>query len=184
MDLAEQLLERMADASLTHAGRARLRVQLSRALEESGDYEGAGAAMGDLWSGVGARPAVEGLDRRAAAEVLLQAGVLTSGLGSAKQVEGAQEAAKDLISEAAAIFDALGDVEKTAEAQSDLAVCYWRQGEFDGARAWLREALSRLSDDSEVKAAALIRSAIVETVANRLGDACASTPTPRPSSSG
>jgi tetratricopeptide (TPR) repeat protein len=171
MDLAEQLLEQMADASLTPTESARLHVKLSRALEESGDLEGARAAMGDLWSGVGARPAVEGMERGAAAEVLLQAGVLTSGLGSAKQVEGAQETAKDLISEAAAIFDALGDVEKTAEAQSDLAVCYWRQGEFDGARAWLREALSRLPDDSEVKAVALIRSAIVETVANRLGEA-------------
>jgi len=161
----------MADASLTHGERARLHVQLSRALEESGDYEGARAAMGDLWSRVGERPAVEGLDQRATAEVLLQAGVLTSGLGSVKQVEGAQEAAKDLISEAAAMFDALGDVEKTAEAQSDLAVCYWRQGEFDGARMWLREALSRLPDDSEVKAVALLRCGVVENVATRLSDA-------------
>ena len=172
MYLAEQLLEQLADPSLSRSERARLRVRLSKALEESGDYEGARQAMGELWSRVGERPVLEGLERRVAAEVLLQSGVLTSCLGSAKQIEGAQDTAKDLVSESMALFESLGDVEKRLEAQTDLAVCYWRQGAFDEARSLLEEVLIRLHDShSEVKALASIRSAVVERTAARLRDA-------------
>lgn len=172
MNLAEQLLERITDSTLTFSERARLHVQLSKTLEDSGNYEGAREAMGALWSRVGERPVLDGLDQKATAEVLLQAGVLTSCIGSARQVEGAQETAKNLISESIALFEALRDAEKVAEAQTDLAYCYWRQGEFDEARIVLRGVLSQLSASAgEVKAVALIRSAIVERGANRLNDA-------------
>src|SRR3954466_7255789 len=67
--------------------------------------------------------------------------VLTGWIGSAKQIEGAQELAKNLISESIRSFEALRGVERIAEAQSDLAVCYWREGAFDDARVLLYEAL-------------------------------------------
>ena len=51
-------------------------------------------------------------------------------MGSSRQIEGSQEKAKDLISEGIRIFEELGDQEKIAEAQSDLGVCYWREGAF------------------------------------------------------
>jgi len=147
---------------------AKLRCQISRAYEEAGDHERAREALGDLWRRVGERPAVEGLGGEAAAEVLLQAGRLTSVLGSAGQVDGAQEAAKNLLSESISIFAEAADEKKVAEAQTELAVCYWREGAFDEARVMLREALTRLSDsDGELRALALIRLAIVERSANR-----------------
>jgi tetratricopeptide (TPR) repeat protein len=147
---------------------AKLRCQISRAYEEAGDYERACEALGELWRGVGARPAVDGLAPDAAAEVLLQAGSLTSSLGRAKQIDGAQEAAKNLISECVAIFERLGDEKKVAEAQGELGHCYWREGAFDEARVMLREALCRLPlSESEARALALIRLSAVERTANR-----------------
>src|SRR5205085_8690777 len=97
MNLANQLLHQIADPTLTASKRAQLRCQLAKELEEVGNYEGARAAMGELWQRVGERPALDDLDPTTAAEVLLRAGALTGFIGSAKQIEGAQEIAKDLI---------------------------------------------------------------------------------------
>jgi CheY-like chemotaxis protein len=129
--------------------------------------------MGELWSRVGERPSLDELDEGTAAEVLLRAGVLTGWLGSVKQIEGAQESAKNLISESLNRFEALGDTLKAAEAQTEIGYCYWRQGAFNDARSMLREALDRLppNDESEVKAIAMLRLAIVEGSVKRYNDA-------------
>ena len=112
------------------------------------------------------------MDSRAAGELLLCVGVLTGWIGSTRQIPNAQERAKDLISESLAIFELLSERVKIAEAQTELAYCYWRQGGMDEARVLLREALSRLTDgDSQLKAVALIRSAAIEKVATRYHDA-------------
>jgi CheY-like chemotaxis protein len=162
----------VADCGQTPDEQALLRCRLAKQLEELGNYEGAREAMADSWPGVGERPALEGLGGRAAAEVLLRAGVLTGWLGSAKQIEGAQETAKNLISESLAISEALGDAEKVAEARSDLAYCYWREGSFDEARVMLQDALARLGGgESKVKAVVLLRGALVEKSAKRFNDA-------------
>jgi len=172
MNLQTQLLHRIDDPTLNRSERAQLRCQLARELEEAGNYEAARSAMGELWQRVDSRPHLEGLDERTAAEVLLRAGTLSGWIGSAKQIERAQEIAKNLISESRAIFDSLHETEKAAEALTDLAYCYWREGAPDEARVILRDALSRLADyDTDVKAVALLRSAIVESSATRYNDA-------------
>ena len=172
MNLTNELLHRIADPSLSPLERAQLRCQLAKQLEEVGKYDAAREAMGELWQGVGHCPVLDELDQETAAEVLLRAGVLTGWIGSSKQIEGAQETAKNLISEAMARFEALGEPKKVAEAQTEMAYCYWREGAYDNARVWLKEALSRLTDgDLELKSMALLRSAIVEKTANRYNDA-------------
>lgn len=172
MKLSNQLFHQIADPSLTHDERARLRCRLTKQLEEVGNYEAGREAMGELWQGVGHRPALNGLEPGTAAEVLLRVGVLTGWLGCVKQIEGAQESAKNLINESIRIFEELGDTEKVAEAQMELGHCYWREGAFDEARVWLKEALSRLPDQAgDVKAVTLSRLATVEKVSNRLNDA-------------
>jgi CheY-like chemotaxis protein/tetratricopeptide (TPR) repeat protein len=172
MNQTNQLLHRIADPTLTHHERARLRCQLAKELEETGNYEAAREAMGELWSRVGERPVLDALDDAVAAEVLLRAGTLTGWIGSAKQIEGAQETAKDLITESIRKFERLQDDKKIAEAQTELGYCYWREGAFDEARVVLREALTRLSDaDGGLKAVALLRSAAIEKVTFRLSDA-------------
>jgi CheY-like chemotaxis protein/tetratricopeptide (TPR) repeat protein len=172
MSISSQLLHRIADPSLTRDERARLRCQLAKELEDVGNYEASREAMGELWSRVGERPVLEELDETTAAEVLLRAGVLTGWVGSVKQIEGAQETAKNLISESAARFEALGNAEKVAEAQMELGHCYWREGGFNEARVWLEEALNRLPHGAgDLKAITLLRLATVESSAQRLNEA-------------
>ena len=152
---------------LTPSERAELRCRLARELEEAGDYGGAREALGQLWRGIGVRPALENLDGFAAAEVLLRAGVLTGWLGHADQIKDSQESAKNLISEAARRFESLAYPKKVLEAQIELAYCYWREGAFDEARVILRGVLEQLPGDGELKAKAVVRSAIVERGAYR-----------------
>jgi CheY-like chemotaxis protein len=172
MNISSQLLHQIADPSLPKNQRAKLRCQLARELEDVGNYEAAREAMGELWSRVGERPVLDELDEAAAAEVLLRVGVLTGWIGSVKQIEGAQELAKNLISESIRRFEVLRNEKKTAEAQMELGHCYWREGSFDEARLLLKEALSRLDNtDADLKAVTLSRLATVEKVTNRLSDA-------------
>ena len=142
--------------------------ELSKNLAEAGEFEIACEVLQPFWLGLFHRPQTTGLAEDAKAELLLRAGMLTGWLGSTKQVTGAQEAAKDLISESAAIFETLGDLEKTAEARVDLAICYWREGALDEARVTLRLVLNGLGKfQSEQKLRALLNSAIVEKSATR-----------------
>ncbi|MBV9927649.1 MAG: hypothetical protein JOZ96_21705 [Acidobacteria bacterium] len=139
------------------------RCTLSNSFLKAGDYEGAVAALEELWRGPYERPLAEGLGARATAELLVQAGRLTSALGGARRIEGAQEAAKNLISEGAGLFEQLGDARKVAESRADLGLCYWREGAFEEARVVLRAALEGLAhEEAESRAVALISLAIVE----------------------
>jgi CheY-like chemotaxis protein len=172
MTLTKDLLHKIADPTITPHERTRRRCELAKQLEKLGNYEAAREAMGEFWQGIGIRPVLDRLESRTSAEVLLRVGALTGWLGSSEQSEGAQEKAKSLIYESIRIFEALPDEEKVAEAQTELAVSYWREGAFDEARVVLQEALSRLGvRDSEVKAVALLRSAVVEGAAKRFNDA-------------
>jgi CheY-like chemotaxis protein/tetratricopeptide (TPR) repeat protein len=171
MNSTTGLLHRINDPTLSVNERAQLRCQLAKQLELAWHFEAARKAMGNLWQRVGERPAVEGLDQPTRAEVLLRAGSLTGWIGSSRQIEGAQETAKNLITESITIFDSLKLPAKVATAQIDLAYCYWREGGFDDARVILQEALSRASDlDAESLALGVLRSGIVEQSAKRLHD--------------
>ncbi|MDT4969685.1 MAG: two-component system, NtrC family, response regulator AtoC [Acidobacteriota bacterium] len=172
MHLQTSLLRQLDTPGLTLNERVELRCRLAKELEEAGNYDAACDALGELWQRLGERPKVEGLERHIAAEVLLHAGSLTGWIGSTRQVEGTQETAKNLISESISIFEALNNTEKVAEAQSDLAFCYWREGALDEARVTLREALSRLGGiESEQRAVALLRSSTVELSASHYHEA-------------
>lgn len=137
-----------------------------------GQYEEACEALGPFWQGVGNRPSLEEIPNSAAAEVLLQCGALSGWVGSCQYIDGAQEAAKDLLSEAARIFETLGQRAKVAEAQYEISICYWRLGSLDEARLLLSEAMQRLSQsDSELKAKILIRRTLIEISAHRYHEA-------------
>ena len=144
----------------------------AKELEEGGRHAEAAESLGAFWGGVGVRPRVEGLAPEAAAEVLLRAGSVSGWLGSSMQKPGAQEAAKDLIGEASSIFASLGDPSKEAEARVGLAVCYWREGALDEARAVLHDVLPRVAGrDAEQEARALLALAMVERRATRYAEA-------------
>jgi tetratricopeptide (TPR) repeat protein len=142
--------------------------ELAKNLEEAGEFESALDILRPFWQGPLHRPQTTGFAEDVKAELLLRTGTLTGWLGSAKQVGGAQEVAKDLISESASIFENIGSIEKVAEARVDLAICYWREGALDEARITLRLVLDSLGEThSEQRLRALLNSAIVEKAATR-----------------
>ncbi len=167
MNLADERLKELDNPSLTTDERALLRCRVAADLIHAGQYEAAREALAEHWRGAGERPNVEGLGESTAAEVLLQAGVLSVWLGKVKE---AQDAAKDLISESAALFERLGESNRAAAARSDLALCYWREGAYDEARAILESASALIKEDETLKAKTVLRLAIVETWAGRYSD--------------
>ena len=167
MTLRTSLLRELENPSTSVNTRAELCCEAARQFENKGEYEEARKALSSYWRRIGEHPKVTDLEPVASAEVLLRAGVLTGIIGNKNQISDAQEKAKDLISESHAIFESLGNIKKAAETQIELALCYWRTGEINEARDVLKYALSRLTIDSELKAKAIIRLAIVERGAAR-----------------
>ncbi len=170
MTLADERLRELDNPSLTTSGRALLRCQVAADLIHAGQHEAARETLGELWQGVGEHPNVEGLDERTAAEVLLQVGVLSGWIGASQQAKGSQEAAKDLISESASLFESLGELNRAAAARADLALCYWREGAYSEARVILQDAAARITDDADLKAKTILRLAVVEFAARRYSD--------------
>jgi tetratricopeptide (TPR) repeat protein len=172
MNLADERLKQLDNPSLTESERVLLRCEVAADLIHRGQYEGAREALGELWLGVGQRPPERNLPPAIEAEVLLQCGTLTGWLGSARNVSGAQEQAKDMLSEAERKFRAQGMLSKTSEAQYELGMCYWRLGAYDESRLVMQEALKPLTDaDVELKAKILIRRTLVEAWENRYHEA-------------
>lgn len=172
MTLTDSLLRQLEDPALSLDERAQLRCQIAADFEHRGQYEAARDALGQLWRGVGQRPALEGLTEHTAAEVLLRAGALSAWLASASQDKDGQQTAKDLISESITRFETLGEPTRAAAAQSDLGFCYWREGGFDESRVIYADALKKLrhENDPELRAKILIRCVLVESCSGRYNE--------------
>src|SRR5215467_876265 len=82
--------------------------ELAKGLEEAGEFEQAADTLQHYWTTLGDRPNTQNLATEAKAELLLRTGTLTGWLGSSKQITGAQDLAKDLISESETLFASLG----------------------------------------------------------------------------
>ena len=70
---------------------AREKCALAKQFENAGDYEEARRALTGLWSIVGERPVVTGLEPATKAELLLRVGSLSGWIGSAQQIATSQE---------------------------------------------------------------------------------------------
>ena len=173
MNLESQLVAlRQQSLELTPTKRANLCCDLAKQLEKAGEYEAACEALNEFWPERYGPPNVGEVDEATKAEVLLRVGALAGWLGSTHQAEGSQETAKNLITRSIDIFEALGEKRGEAEARSDLAVCYWREGSFDEARINLTHALGCLKDeDDDLRAIVLIRAGMVELRARQLSEA-------------
>src|SRR6201990_2517720 len=170
MNLTNDRLKELDNPSLTENERALIRCQVAADLIHKGQHDAAREALGGLWRGIGERPNVEGLGEGATAEALLQVGALSGWIGASRQVAGAQSAAKDLISESAALLEGLGQTSRAALARSDLALCYWREGAYTEARILYVRAFDEL-EDTEQRAKVLLRRLTVEYSAKRYDDA-------------
>ena len=158
-------------AHLTANEEARLRCQTALELKDRGDYAGAQEVMRRLWRGVGERPSLEGLSLSVAAEVQLGVGILTGWIGSKNQVKEAQETARNLISRGLTYYESVGDATRVAVARSEIASCYWRDGNLNEARTLLHEALKKLTTPGNTKARALLKLTTIECSAGRYHEA-------------
>ena len=165
MTLRASLLRELVNPNLSVGGRAELCCELAKDFENKGEYEEAREVLGGLWPRIDQRPRVKGLEPNIAAEVLMRCGVLAGWAGED------QEQAKDFISESLTIFESRSYKKKIAEAQTELSLCYMRLGEYENAADLLKLALAQLSNDSELKAKAVLRSAIVKRHASPLNEA-------------
>jgi tetratricopeptide (TPR) repeat protein len=166
MSLAS-LLRTLENPSLSVGSRAELCCDATRELENKGEYEEARKVLTDYWPRIGEAPKLVGLEPSIAAELLLRAGVLTGIIGAYRQIPDAQEIAKDLLTQSHTIFESRQNKKKMAEAQTELALCYWRTDDLNEARDCLKQALALLTIDSELKAKAVLRLSIVEHSAER-----------------
>jgi tetratricopeptide (TPR) repeat protein len=134
---------------------------VARDLERAGDYEQARAALEGVWSVVGEAPIVDNFPLEVQAEVLLRAGALSGWIGSAQQITGAQEFAKDLLTQSIRLFQVLDNPNKISEAQTDLALCYWREGAYPESRVLFEQSLAN-ANSPESRLRALTNSTVVE----------------------
>ena len=162
MTLLASLLRELVNPNLSVGRRAEVCCELARDFENKGEYEEARELLSGLWPRIDQRPKVKGLEPEIAGEVLLRAGVLTGWIGSSHQITDAQEKAKDYISASLTIFEGRKYKKKIAEAQTELALCYLRTGEYNNASDLLKLALAQLSNDSELKAKVVLRSGILK----------------------
>jgi tetratricopeptide (TPR) repeat protein len=162
MALPPSLLRELENPNLSVDRRAGLCCEATRELENRGEYEEARKILRDYWPRIGEAPKLAGLEPSTAAELLLRAGVLTGILGAYRQLPNAQETAKDLLTQSQSVFEASQAIKKIAEVRTELAYCYWRTNDLDAARGCLKEAISLLPVDNELKAKALLRLSLVE----------------------
>ncbi|MBC8031658.1 MAG: hypothetical protein H7Z16_16355 [Pyrinomonadaceae bacterium] len=156
---------RQATSHLTADEEALFKCETALELKDQSDVEGAQKAMRRLWRRVGERPDTEGLHPSVAADVLLTTGILTRWVGGRAKIKGAQEVAKNLITESITYYESVGDTERVGSARSEIAYCYWRDGELNEARIMLHQALDELPAQGNTRARALLHLIVVESSA-------------------
>ena len=171
MTLRASLLREVLNPTVSVGRRVELCCELAQDFENKGEYEEARELLSGLWPEIDQRPEVADLEQDTAAEVLLRAGVLTGWIGSHHQIADPQEQAKNLIIESLTIFESRKYKKKIAEAQTELAWCYWRTGEYNEALDCLKLALAQLPHDNDLRAKTVLRIAVVEHFAGRYRDA-------------
>jgi tetratricopeptide (TPR) repeat protein len=142
----------------------------AKRFEDAGQYENATIALGELWLGIGVKPTLDNFPNSAKADVLVRIGSLTGWLGSSGQIDGSQEMAKDLIGEGLRIYDEVNDIEKIAEAQSDLGLCYWREGAFNEAETYFKDSLELVPIDSHALRGKILLTLVNTAISNRKYD--------------
>jgi tetratricopeptide (TPR) repeat protein len=147
------------------------RCQKALELRDSGDFDGAQEVMRPLWKGLGQRPDISDLHPSVIPEVLLCVGILTGWIGSRDEIKEADGWARDLITESITLYESAGDLKKVAEARSELAYCYWREGSLNEARIMFTEALKKLTTEGKTRANALLGLAITERSSSRYAEA-------------
>ena len=123
-------------AHLSRDEEALSRCKIALAQRDNENPPGALEIMRPLWRGIGTRPNTEGLQPETAAYVLFCTGTLTGWIGSRHQIKDAQETARNLITESITYYETHKLKREAAEAWSEIAYCYWREGRAKRMSGW------------------------------------------------
>jgi len=167
----KDLTARIPSINLTAAEDVQVFCTIAREQIDSGNYEAACLVLSRWWS-LGDLPKLAGLPSESCADLLFTAGELAGFVASAKQIPMGQKSGEMLLSGAVAFFEQLGSAGRSAEARIGLAMCYYRQGNFDLARSVLLSVLENLqAEEIELRSLVLIRLACLERHSGRSHDA-------------
>jgi AraC-like DNA-binding protein len=121
-------------------------IQSAKQHESVGRYDDAAKILSEYWKNLNERPDTSELNKAEQAEILLRCGSLAGFIGGCNQKKDAQELAQTLLVEASKIFLLLPDYEKLAECETYSALTYWRMGQLDEARSWIKSAFKHELD--------------------------------------
>jgi tetratricopeptide (TPR) repeat protein len=147
--------------------RALLLCERALELKDRGEFDRAREALRPFWKEFGKRPDTEKLGLEVSGEILLCAGILTSWIGNQNQIKDAHDWARDLLTESIRFYEQTGDVKKVAQAQTEIAYCYFRSGAVDEARIMFSDALQKLTFEGNARANALLGLSVVEWSSTR-----------------
>ena len=152
---------------ITPTERAQVFCTVAREQIDSGNYDAACDVLKSWWVW-GRWPVFTGLRPETCGDLLLTTGTLAGSVASSRQIPQGQKHAEALLNGAIALFESFGARGRVAEAQIELALCYYRQGLFDLGRRTFTSTLSNLSeDDRELRSLCLIRLASLERHSGR-----------------
>lgn len=110
--------------------------------EMNGDYSRAYQLLSVFWNDFRIQPNTAELSEDIVAEVFLRCGSIAGYLGRSRQISGAQDVSRNLLSEAKQKFLQLDLKAKVAECDNYLALSYERVGDVKNARIFLNSAFS------------------------------------------
>lgn len=109
------------------------------------DSDRALTVLKPIWSNIEEPPNLDGLSRRDEWEILLLCGSVISTYGLTHQKKHYKELSADMLTRSRETAIAVGERDMIAESEKQLAIAYWRHGEFDNATAFLKTSLSHYS---------------------------------------
>jgi DNA-binding winged-HTH domains len=162
---------RIPFGQLTASEEVQVFCAIARDQIDVGNYEAATLMLRRWWQ-LGSWPRLTGLDSRSCADLLFTTGELAGFEASTKQQPIGQKNAENLLSGSIALFEQLGSSFRAAEGRLELALCYYRQGNFDLARSMFVSVLETITGENcDLRCLALVRLASLERHAGRLQDA-------------
>ena len=99
--------------------------------------------LSPLWSNYTERPLTAPYTVAVQAEILLRCGALLSYLDGYKYLDS-QELARDWLTESVEKFRSVGISDKIAEAETELAMTYWRESRHSESFTWLEAASAKV----------------------------------------
>lgn len=101
------------------------------------------AVLKKVWHDVSEKPVTEGLSKPVQGEILLRCGALLRYYSFINQLSK-NDLARDWLTEAYEIFSELGNGDKIAETQMEIAMSYWCTGSHNEAKIWIDESKSAM----------------------------------------